>query len=167
MANKNLSKLQNLANQYGVEFQALYTAEALEKGCLDIVHKAIINGKQYTCLQQYNNSDLENLFKGIADGHDRIHAPENTCVFNKDGETVSINGNRYSIFDIVKDVDFKTLNDMLSDYLTNGEEWQVETAEKIKDYMKNGGYIKWLEYQYELEYGETVDEYAERTGLGV
>ena len=56
---------------------------------------------------------------------------------------------------------------MIGNYLTNGEDWQVETAEKIKDYMKNGGLIKWLEYQYEKEYNETVDEYAERTGLGV
>ena len=167
MANKNLSKLQNLASVYGVEFQPLYTKEAIEKGNLQVVHKAIIGGKEYTCLQQYNNTDLEKLFKGIADGHDRIHASENTVVFNKDGETVSINGNRYQIFDIVKDVDFKTLNDMIGNYLTNGEDWQVETAEKIRSYMKNGGFIQWLEYQYELEYGETVDEYETRVGLGV
>ena len=94
-----------------------------------------------------------------------LDAPANTTVFNVDGETVSINGNRYSIFDIVKDVDFKTLNDLIADYLTNGEDWQVETAEKIKNYMKNGGYVLWLEYQYQKEYGETPEQYEARMGV--
>lgn len=167
MANKNLSKLQNFANQYNVTFQPLYTREAIAKGNLQVVHKALIGGKEYTCLQQMNNTDLEKLFKGIADGTCNMHAPENTTVFSKDGETVSINGNRYRVFDIIKDIDFKTLNDMIGNYLTNGEDWQVETAQKIKDYMKNGGLVEWLEYQYEKEYNETVDEYETRMGLGV
>lgn len=167
MANKNLNKLQTLSAQYNVPFQALYTKEAIAKGNLQVVHKALINGKQVNCLQQMNNTDLENLFKNASCGHDRIHAPENTVIFEKNDDKVSINGNRYRIFDIIKDVDFKTLNDMLGDYLTNGEEWQVATAQKIKDYMKNGGLVEWLEYQYEKEYGETVDEYAERMGVGV
>lgn len=165
MANKNLSKLQNLSAKYNVPVQPLYTAEALAKGNLDVVHKCLIGGQQVNCLQQYNNEALENLFKSIADGSCNMHAPANTTVFNVDGETVSINGNRYSIFDIVKDVDFKTLNDLIADYLTNGEDWQVETAEKIKNYMKNGGYVLWLEYQYQKEYGETPEQYEARMGV--
>ena len=167
MANQNLRKLQNLANMYGVEFQPLYTREALAKGNMQVIHKALINGKEYTCLQQYNNTDLENLFKGIADGSCNMHTPENTCVFNKDGETVSINGNRYSLFDIVKDMDMHTLSDTISQYLEYGEDWQIDFANKIRNYMKNGGYIKWLLYQYECEYGESVEQYEERMGLGV
>lgn len=167
MANRNLAKLQNLSAQYNVPFQPLYTADALAKNNLQVVHKALIGGKQYTCLQQYNTQALENLFKSIADGKNNIHAAENTVMFNRDGETVSINGNRYNIFDIVKDVDFKTLNDMIGDYLTNGEDWQIEVATKIKNYMKNGGYILWLEYQYEKLNGESLDEYEARMGVGV
>ena len=167
MANKNLNKLQTLSAKYKVPFQALNTTEAIAKGNLEVVHKALINGKQVNCLQQMNNTDLENLFKNASCGHDRIHAPENTVIFEKNDDKVSINGSRYRIFDIIKDVDFKTLNDMIGDYLTNGEEWQVETAQKIKDYMKNGGLVEWLEYQYEKEYGETVDEYETRMGVGV
>lgn len=167
MANKNLNKLQNLSAQYNVPFQALYTKDAIAKGNLQVVHKALINGKQVNCLQQMNNADLENLFKNASCGHDRIHAPENTVIFEKNDDKVSINGSRYRIFDIIKDVDFRTLNDMIGDYLTNGEEWQIVTAQKIKDYMKNGGLVEWLEYQYEKEYGETVDEYEARMGLGV
>lgn len=168
MANPNKTKIENLVAKYNIkEYQPLYTAEALAKGKLDVVHNALINGKKYTCLARYNNADLENLFKQIASGHDRIHAPENTVLFAQNGETLSINGNSYNIFDIVKDVDFKTLNDMIGNYLTNGEEWQIENAKKIKSYMKNGGFIQWLEYQYQLEYGETVDQYAEKIGLGV
>ena len=157
MANKNLNKLQTLSAKYNVPFQALYTTEAIAKGNLQVVHKALINGKQVNCLQQYNNTDLENLFKNAACGHDRIHAPENTVIFEKNDDKVSINGSRYRIFDIIKDVDFKTLNDMLGNYITNGEEWQVETAQKIKDYMKNGGLVEWLEYQYEKEQPERTD----------
>lgn len=167
MANKNLSKLQNLANQYNVTFQAIYSKDAIAKGNLDVVHKAIIGGKQVNCLQQYNNEALENLFKSIADGSCNMHAPENTTVFNKDGETVSINGNRYSIFDLIKGYDMHTLSDMLCEYIEYGQDWQVDFANKVRAYLKNGGYVQWLEYQYELEYGETVDEYAERMGLGV
>lgn len=166
MANKNLNKLQNLANQYNVTFQALYTAEAIAKGNLQVVHKALIGGKEYTCLQQYNNADLEKLFKGIADGTCNMHAPENTTIFSKDGETVSINGNRYNLFDIVKDMDMVTLSDMISNYIEYGTDWQIEFANKIRNFLKQGGYVQWLEYQYQLEYGETVDEYAERMGVG-
>ena len=167
MANKNLNKLQTLSAKYNVPFQALYTKDAIAKGNLEVVHKALINGKQVNCLQQMNNADLENLFKNASCGHDRIHAPENTVIFEKNDDKVSINGSRYRIFDIIKDVDFRTLNDMIGNYITNGEEWQIATAQKIKDYMKNGGMVEWLEYQYEKEYGETVDEYEARMGLGV
>lgn len=166
MANPNLKKLQNLSNQYGVEFQPLYTKEAMEKGNLQVVHNAIIGGKKYTCLARYNVQDLENLFKSIASGSCNIHAPENTVIFNQNGETLSINGNNYNIFDIVKDVEFVNMLDMVNENLNYGEEWQVENAKKIRTYLNNGGFSEWLEYRYQLEYGETVDEYAERVGLG-
>ena len=161
MANKNLNKLQMLASKYDVVFQPLYTDKAITNGSLDIVHKAVINGKEYTCLQQYNNEQLENLFKTIACGNASIHAQENKVMFTKN-DTVSINGNRYSLFEIVKDIEFNRLNSILSEYLNNGEEWQVELAEKIRAYMNNGGFIEWLEYQYQKEYNETVDEYLAR-----
>ena len=167
MANKNLNKLQNLANQFNVTFQPLYTREAIAKGNLQVVHKALIGGKEYTCLQQMNNADLEKLFKGIADGTCNMHAPENTTVFSKDGETVSINGNRYNLFDIIKDMDMVTLSDMISNYIEYGADWQIDFANKVRAYLKNGGYVKWFLYQYELEYGETVDEYETRMGVGV
>lgn len=167
MANKNLSKLQNLANQYNVTFQAIYSKEAIKKGCLDIVHKAIIGGKQVNCLQQYNNADLEKLFKGIADGTCDMHAPLNTTIFNKDGETVSINGNRYSIFDLIKGYDMHTLSDMLCQYLEYGEDWQIDFANKIRAWLNNGGYVVWFYYQYFQEYNETPEQYEQRMGLGV
>ena len=166
MANPNRNKLQNLSVKYNVEFQPLYTAEALAKGKLDVVHNALINGKKYTCLARYNNADLENLFKSIASGHDRIHAPENTVIFAQNTKTLSINGNNYSIFDIIKDVEFVNMLDMVNENLNYGEEWQVENAKKIRTYLNNGGFSEWLEHRYFIEYGETVDEYAERVGLG-
>lgn len=162
MANKNLNKLNLLASKYDVVFQPLYTDKAIASGTLDIVHKAIINGKEYTCLQTYNNTQLEELFKSIACGQNEVHAQENKVLFTKDNERVCINGNRYSLFDVVKDLSFDRLNEILSEYLNNGEEWQVELAQKIRAYMNNGGFIQWLEYQYEKEYNETVDEYLAR-----
>jgi hypothetical protein len=167
MANKNLKKLTALSIAYDVPFQALYTKEALEKGNMEIVHKALIGGKEYTCLQTYTNEKLENLFKSIAQGNAGTHEAENTVKFNKDGETVVINGRYHAIFDIVKDVNFEVLNDMIGKYISHGEEWQIETAMKIKEWFKNGGFIQYLEYQYQKEYGETVDEYTARTSMEV
>lgn len=163
MANKNLNKLQELAVKYNVPFQALYTKQAIEKGNLDIVHNAIIGGKKYTCLQQYNNEALENLFKGIASGHDRIHAPENTTVFSKDGETVSINGRVYDMFEIVKDMDTTTLSEMLAKYLSYGESWQRDFALKLRQFLKDDGYAMMIEYRYIKEYG--VEEYKKVMGI--
>ena len=165
MANKNLAKLVELSNTYGVSVQALYTKEALEKGNMEVVHKAFIGGQEYTCLQQYSYEKLENLFKSIALGNMKIHTPENTVVFGQNTDTVSINGRRYKIFDIVKNVSFEVINDMVNNNYSNGTEWQVEYAKKIREWFKNGGFVQWLEYQYEKEYGETVDEYAQRMDL--
>jgi hypothetical protein len=162
MASKNLKKLTALSIAYNVPFQPLYTKEALEKGNTECVHKALIGGKEYTCLQQYNHERLENLFKTVACGDDNMHASANTVIFNQKSDVISINGNRYTIFDIIKDVEFGTLNDMIGNYISHGEEWQIETAMKIKEWFKNGGFIQWLEYQYQKEYGETVDEYMAR-----
>ena len=167
MANKNLSKLQNLSAKYNVPVQPLYTAEALAKGNLDVVHKCLIGGQQVNCLQQYNSEALENLFKSIADGSCNMHAPANTCVFNKDGETVSINGNRYKIFDLIKGYDMVTLSNMLCEYIEYGQDWQVDFANKIRAWLNNGGYVLWLYYQYFQEYNETPEQYEERMGLGV
>ena len=167
MANKNLSKLQNLSAKYNVSVQPLYTAEALAKGNLDVVHKCLIGGKQVNCLQQYNSEALENLFKSIADGSCNMHAAENTTVFNVDGETVSINGNRYKIFDLIKGYDMVTLSDMLCEYIEYGQDWQVDFANKIRAWLNNGGYVLWLYYQYFQEYHETPEQYEKRMGLGV
>lgn len=163
MANKNLNKLRNYANRYGVSFQPLYTKDAIEKGNLEVVHNAIIGGKKYTCLQQYNNESLENLFKGIASGHDRIHAPENTVIFNKNSETVSINGRVYDLFEIVKDMDTTTLSQMLAKYLSYGESWQREFALKLRQFLKDDGYAMMIEYRYIKEYG--VEEYKKVMGI--
>lgn len=167
MANKNLKKLTALSIAYNVPFQALYTKEALEKGNMEVVHKALIGGKEYTCLQTYTHEKLENLFKSIACGSAEIHEAENTVKFNQDGETVVINGRYHAIFDIIKDVEFETLNEMIGNYISHGEEWQIEAAMKIKEWFKNGGFIQYLEYQYSKEYGETVDEYLAKTGMEV
>lgn len=167
MANKNLNKLQMLSAKYGVPFQPLYTKEATAKGSLDIVHKAIIGGQEYTCLQTYNNGQLEDMFKYIACGNANVHVQENTVTFTKDNQRVSINGNRYDIIDIVKDLSFDRLNEIIADYIANGEEWQIEMAQKIRAWFNDGGFVQWLEYQYQKEYGETVEEYSARECVGV
>lgn len=167
MANRNLNKLQNLSAQYNVPFQPLYTADALAKNNLEVVHKAIIGGKQVNCLQQYNSESLENLFKSIASGTHNMHEPENTTIFNKDGETVSINGNRYKIFDLVKGYDMASLSDMLCQYIEYGTDWQIDFAKRVRAWFINGGYMLWFLYQYEKLNGETLDEYEARMGIGV
>ena len=167
MANKNLNKLMDLSNRYGVSFQPLYTADALEKGNLQVVHKAVIGGQQVNCLQQFNNEALENLFKSIANGSCNMHEPENTVIFNKDGETVSINGNRYSIFDLIKGYDMVTLSEMLCGYIEYGQDWQVDFAKKVRAWLNNGGYVLWFYYQYFQEYHETPEQYEARMGIGV
>lgn len=157
MANPNLKKLNEFSAKYNVSFQPLYTKQAVEKGNLSVVHNAIIGGSKYTCLCQYNNTQLEDLFKRIASGEDTIKS-DNTVLFSKN-DTVSINGERYRMFDVVKDMDYNRICEIVGDYKMNGEDWQVEVANKITEWLKNGGLSLWLEYQYYKYYNEFVDDY--------
>ena len=69
------------------------------------------------------------------------------------------NENVTKMLDVVKDMEYNRICALIGDYKMNGEEWQVELANKITEWFKNGGLIQWLEYQYQKEYGVTVDEY--------
>ena len=95
MANKNLRKLQELSAKYNVPFQPLYTAKALQSGNLEVVHNIMLRGEKITCLQQYTHEDLEKLFKG----ENSNVKQENTVIFEKRDNKVSINGSRYTIFE--------------------------------------------------------------------
>lgn len=160
MAKKNLKKLTALSIAYNVPFQPLYTKEAIAKNNLEVVHMALINGQKVTCLQQLNNMDYEKLFKGET-LTESTTKQDNTTVFTKKG-TVSINGNRYNMLDLIKDMDMVNVYEIVDHYIGHGEDWQYDMACKIRDYIKNGGFIAWLEYQYQKEYGETVEQYESR-----
>jgi predicted nucleotide-binding protein (sugar kinase/HSP70/actin superfamily) len=160
MAKKNLKKLTALSIAYNVPFQPLYTKEALEKNNLEVVHKCLIGGQEYNCLMQKTYTDYENIFKSVANGENTVKQ-DNSVTFNSKG-FVYINGNKHAIFDVIKDMEMWQIYDILNQYLNHGEEWQRDLAIKIRDYIKAQGFIQWLEYQYEKEYGETVDEYMAR-----
>jgi predicted nucleotide-binding protein (sugar kinase/HSP70/actin superfamily) len=160
MAKKNLKKLTALSIAYNVPFQPLYTKEALEKNNLEVVHKCLIGGQEYNCLMQKTYADYENIFKSVANGENTVKQ-DNSVTFNSKG-FVYINGNKHAIFDVIKDMEMWQIYDILNQYLNHGEEWQRDLAIKIRDYIKAQGFIEWLEYQYEKEYGETVDEYMAR-----
>lgn len=166
MANKNLKKLQELSAKYNVPFQPLYTAKALENGNLQVVHNIMLRGQKITCLQQMTHEQLEKLFKGETAEKQAEKKQDNTVVFTKNN-TISINGNRYNLLDVIKDMEISYVYEIIENYMTHGEEWQIEMAEKLRAYMLNGGFVEWLEYQYKKEYGETVEEYAEKTGLNI
>ena len=160
MAKKNLKKLTALSIAYNVPFQPLYTKEALEKNNLEVVHKCLIGGQEYNCLMQKTYADYENIFKSVANGRNTVKQ-DNSVTFNSKG-FVYINGNKHAIFDVIKDMEMWQIYDILNQYLNHGEEWQRDLAIKIRDYIKAQGFIQWLEYKYEKEYGETVDEYMAR-----
>ena len=160
MAKKNLKKLTALSIAYNVPFQPLYTKEALEKNNLEVVHKCLIGGQEYNCLMQKTYADYENIFKSVANGENTVKQ-DNSVTFNSKG-FVYINGNKHAIFDVIKDMEMWQIYDILNQYLNHGEEWQRDLAIKIRDYIKAQGFIQWLEYKYEKEYGETVDEYMAR-----
>lgn len=173
MANKNLNKLNELSLKYNVTFQPLYTKKAVEKGNLEVVHNALIGGNKYTCLCTYNNAELEELFKNVANGTDNSYietgytrksrnSDKNTILFKgENNEIVYINGTKYNMFDVVKDMDYNRICELIGDYRLNGDEWQMEFANKITEWFKHGGLCLWLEYQYYKSYNETVDEYVE------
>lgn len=160
MAKKNLKKLTALSIAYNVPFQPLYTKEALEKNNLEVVHKCLIGGQEYNCLMQKTYADYENIFKSVANGGNVVKQG-NSVTFNSKG-FVYINGNKHAIFDVIKDMEMWQIYDILNQYLNHGEDWQRDLAIKIRDYIKAQGFIEWLEYQYEKEYNETVDEYMAR-----
>ena len=176
MANLNLKKLTELSVKYNVSFQPIYTDKAMEKGTLSTVHQAIIGGNKYTGLCGYNNTQLEELFKNIANGTDNSYIPmtstrksrkqsEAILKTNRNGQKVAyIGGRRYTMLDVLKGVSIKSLFDIMDNnkgkelYYTLGtwlEDWNnrlqyVRTLES-KDFLTN---MAWIECY--LSSGERV-----------
>ena len=148
MATQNYKWFSELSAKYNVTVQPI-------KFNQKTIHVAVINGKRYTCLAQYTKQGLDDFFKSIVNGEVK---QDNTVVIKNNG-SISLNGVRYDMLDVVKDMEYSRICALIGDYKMNGEEWQVELANKITEWFKNGGLIQWLEYQYQKEYGVTVDEY--------
>ena len=81
----------------------------------------------------------------------------NNVSFSKD--YLYLNGNKVAIFDLIKDIeDYNVFYSILSDNKLNGSDWQIEIANKVQEWLRDGGLQLWLEYRYYVEHSETIDE---------
>ena len=172
MANKNLAKLQELSAKYNVTIQPIYTSEALAKGTLDVVHTCMIGSVKVNKLQTMTHETLENVFKRIVTGEydsncvkgNKANQKANKVadvMFTKDNERVSINGERYNVFDVLKNVSYSKICEIIDEGMASDRVENVERAKKIKAWWRDGGFVLWLEYQHYVETGMFIDDEVE------
>ena len=178
----NINFLTELSVRYGVEFQPLYSKEAIAKGNLERVHKALIGGTEYNKLGSMNKAELEDIFKAVACGR----KADTDISFR--GNNVYVKGNKYNVLDVIKGVKVSKLLDILDgsrkDQRFRGiTEWLFDDSNR-REYLKtvNGdfwtGYLAIEHYFRETEiktdmedlidtWIEMADEMAEAEGVRV
>ena len=161
----NINFLTELSVKYNVEFQPLYSADAIKKGNLERVHKALIGGQEYNKLGNMKKSELEDIFKAVACGR----KADTGITFR--GNSVYVYGNRYNVLDIIRGIKVGKLLDILDESKKNARfyaicEWLSDDANR-REYLKtvNGdfwsGYLALEHYFRHTEIKTDLDELVE------
>ena len=152
MAN-NLQKLQQLATQYNINFQPLYSADALSKGNLNRVHRAVIGKHEYNKLGSANNTQLESIFKAEACGTTFTQTTERktTSSIRVNDNGVYINGRRHDMLEIVRGVKVHSLLNYLSETKKDSNYYNLCTW--LMDSKNRYQYLR------TIENGSLIDDY--------
>lgn len=150
MANKNEKWFNEFGTRYGVSYQVLMVKNGT-------VAQAIIGHTRHNGLGQLNKNQLEELFKN--NGKTEI---ENTVTISDKGSVI-LNGRKYDIWDIIKNVKPTRL---FTEYLYQKDmnDSQRQIAEKIKAWLYTDNNFEYylLCNLKELDYGLTKKEVTER-----
>lgn len=150
MANKNVAWFNEFGNKYGVSYQILMSKNGT-------VAQAIIGHTRHNGLGQLNKAQLEELFKS----NGKTDMDNNVTISDKG--TVTINGRKYTVWDIIKDVKPTRL---FTEYLYKEDmnDSQKQVAEKIKAWLYTDNNFEYylLCNLKELDYGLTAKEVTER-----
>lgn len=169
MSNFNMKFIKEAINVYGLQ-----NCQAVPNTQGNTCTKLLVNGEVYKT-GTLNKQACYDLVKRLADKQqnpekytdvEEITTGKNQVQFTKDFSNVYINGKKYAVWDIVKDIKPSRLN---SEYLYKQDttQHQKEMAYIIKTWLSNGNnYAMYLLYNLnELDFDLTPEEIAERNQI--
>ena len=163
MSNFNMKFIKEAINMYGLQ-----NCQAVPNTQGNTCTKLLVNGEVYKT-GTLNKQACYDLVKRLADKQQNPdkyieeNQEQNQVQFTKDLNNVYINGKKYAVWDIVKDIKPSRLN---SEYLYKQDttQHQKEMAYIIKTWLSNGSnYANYLLYHLsDLNFDLTQEEIAER-----
>lgn len=80
---------------------------------------------------------------------------ENNIMINDERNTIYLNGVRYTMWDVIKEMELDRVYELINEQLQQGEDWQIELANKLRHYMMTEGIIRKIAQGLDWE---TLDE---------
>lgn len=82
---------------------------------------------------------------------------ENDIMINDERHTLYLNGVRYDMWDIIKEMELDRVYEMINEQLQYGEDWQSELANKLRYYMMTEGIVRKIAQGLDIDW-EALDE---------
>lgn len=143
MANENAKRILEAINEYGLQCQVTYGKNPKQ------ITSILVKGQKIST-SSWSGQDIDTKIQALACGE----TLENNVSFK--GDSVYLNGNRYNILDIVKDMEYNQLMKVLSEYAED----KKKEVQIIKDWLKENLWL-YLFAQKRLIGDETAEELQE------
>ena len=143
MANENAKRILESINRHGLACQVTYGKNPKQ------ITSIMVNGKKIST-SSWSGQDIDNKIKALACGE----TLENNVSFK--GDSVYLNGNRYAILDLIKDIEYNRLIELLAE----NKETHANEVNAIKDWLKNNFWLYLFEQKKAMG-DETQEELQE------
>lgn len=81
----------------------------------------------------------------------------NEVMINDERNTIYLNGVRYTMWDIIKEMELDRVYEMINEQLQYGEDWQSELANRLRYYMLTEGIIRKIAQGLDIDW-DSLDE---------
>lgn len=143
MANENAKRILEAISKYGLQCQVTYGKNPKQ------ITSILVKGQKIST-SSWSGQDIDNKIKALACGE----TLENNVSFK--GDSVYLNGNRYNILDIVKDIEYNRLIELLAE----NKEKHADAVQAIQDWLKNNLWLYLFEQKKSMG-DETAEELQE------
>ena len=82
---------------------------------------------------------------------------ENNIMINDERNTIYLNGVRYTMWDVIKEMELDRVYEMINEQLQYGEDWQINMANKLRYYMMTEGTIRKIAQGLDIDWNNLDD----------
>ena len=76
---------------------------------------------------------------------------------NDERHTLYLNGVRYDMWDIIKEMELDRVYEMINEQLQYGEDWQINMANKLRYYMMTEGIVRKIAQGLDIDWDSLDD----------